>query len=282
MKLVVMGDLHYHEADAAIPEWVAARDDFYRTMLERFLELEADVHISLGDLTNYGHPSELQEVYGIIRQHDRTFYHALGNHDLYAQTRKDVLNITGQARYHVIRTEKADLAFIDTAKEMDFEDWGGWVDEEQLRWLEGVVKASGTKPLLVFAHHPVYNTTTRSDKEKGSIHPDIDMWKVLGQKEGTGIYFNGHTHVDSIVAQKNWTFVQLPACLDQPGVRIVEIDAEEIRISPLDIANDALEKNAEIMYSNMKHFRPNPEARGAESDRGCVVSLLQAAEPGQA
>lgn len=278
MKIVVMGDLHYHEADETIPGWMEARNEFYRTFLGRFLELEADVHISLGDLTNYGHPSELREVYGMIRQHEKTFYHALGNHDLYAQTRKEVLDITGQARYHAITTERAVLVFMDTAKEMDFADWGGWVDEEQLQWLEEVVKASGTKPLLLFAHHPVYDTTTHSDKEKGSIHPGIDMWNILNRKEGVGIYFNGHTHVDSIVKRHNWTFVQLSACLDQHGLRIVEIERDEIRISAVDFTDAAIIDNVETLYNNMKHFKHNPDARGQETDRECVVALRLAAE----
>lgn len=278
MRLVLMGDLHYHEIDETIPGWLEARNDFYRTFLERFLELEADAHISLGDLTNYGASAELLEVYEIIRQHDRTFYHALGNHDLYAQTRMEVLHITGQARYHAVVTDRAVLAFLDTAKEMDFEDWGGWVDAEQLQWFEEVVKASGTKPLLVFAHHPVYNTTTHSDKEKGSIHPSIDMWNILNQKEGVGIYFNGHTHVDSIVKQNNWTFVQLSACLDQHGLRIVDLEQEEIRISAIDITDATIVENVETLYNNMKHFRHNPNARGKESDRECIVPLQLAAE----
>ncbi|ULL16226.1 metallophosphoesterase [Paenibacillus sp. H1-7] len=278
MRLVLMGDLHYHEIDETIPGWLEARDDFYRIFLDRFLELEGDAHISLGDLTNYGASSELQEVYEMIRQHDRTFYHALGNHDLYAQTRMEVLQITGQARYHAVVTDRAVLAFLDTAKEMDFEDWGGWIDAEQLQWFEEVVKASGTKPLLVFAHHPVYNTTTNSEKEKGSIHPSIDMWNILNQKEGVGIYFNGHTHVDSIVKQNNWTFVQLSACLDQHGLRIVDIEQEEIRISAMDITDVALAENVGTLYNHMKHFRHNPNARGIESDRECNVPFQLAAK----
>ncbi|TBL75128.1 metallophosphoesterase family protein [Paenibacillus thalictri] len=278
MKLIVMGDLHYHEVDGTVPEWQEMRNDFYQTFIARFFEFEADAYISLGDLTNYGYSSELQEVYGMIRQYGKPFYHALGNHDLYAQSRREVLAITEQARYHAVTTEQAVLVFIDTAKEMDFEDWGGWVDEEQLQWLEGVVKTSGTKPLLVFAHHPVHKTTAHSDRPKGSIHPDIDMWKILNMKQGTGIYFNGHTHIDSIVKQNNWTFVQLSACLDQTSLRIVEIDQDEISISPVDITDRILIESVETLYNNMKHFKHSPHARGEESDRGCVVPLLSAAE----
>ncbi|XEC92926.1 metallophosphoesterase [Paenibacillus tarimensis] len=277
MKLVLMGDLHYHEVDETVPGWQEASHAFYQALLERYLDIEADAHISLGDLTNYGTTAELHQVYEMLRRTGRTFYHVLGNHDLYAQPRDEVLRITGQARYHSIETERAVFAFLDTAKEMDLEDWGGWLDEEQLLWLENVVNRSGTKPLLVFAHHPVYMTTKRSDRDKGSIHSDIDMWRILKRKEGMGVYFNGHTHVDSIVRQHNWTFVQLSACLDQHAFRLVEIGREEILISAIDVADKDMENNASVLHKNMKHFSHNPEARGGIYDRECTVPLLSTA-----
>lgn len=279
MKLVLMGDLHYHEIDKSIPGLLEARTAFYNTLLGRFLDMDADLHISLGDLTNFGSTLELQEVYELLQREDRTFIHVLGNHDLYWQTRMEVLEITGQQRYHAIDTDTAMLVFLDTAKELDFEDWGGWLDDEQLEWLEGMVKASGTKPLLVFGHHPVYNTTARSEKEKGSIHPSIDMWRILNRKQGIGVYFNGHTHVDSIVAQNNWTFVQLSACLDQHGFRIVELTEEELRISAVDITDADVLDNAPMLHQHMVHFSHNPNARGTDADREHVVPLLTAAQP---
>jgi len=278
VRLVIMGDLHYHDTDAAIAGWTEARDRFYETMIEKFLEEEGDFHISLGDLTNYGTATELEGVYGLLGRKSRTFVHALGNHDLYAQKRADVLAFTGQQRYHAIDTERATLVFLDTAKEQDFEDWGGWVDEEQLRWLEGVVQASGAKPMLVFAHHPVYRTTKRSEMDKGSIHHSIDMWSVLGQKQGIGVYFNGHTHVDSIHRERNWTFVQLSAVLDQHAVRLVDVDSDCIRIAAKDVEEAGVVEAAPTLYANMPHFRHNPEARGEAEDRECIVSLTAATQ----
>ncbi|RAP75174.1 metallophosphoesterase family protein [Paenibacillus montanisoli] len=273
MKLVLMGDLHYHESDEAFPGWLEARAVFYQTLLGQFMDEDGEFHISLGDLTNFGSSVELREVYEYLRRSDRTFIHVLGNHDLYAQPRRDVLEITGGQRYQAIMTDKAMLVFLDTAKEMDFEDWGGWVDEEQLEWLERMVKASGTKPLLVFGHHPVYNTTKRSETDKGSIDPSIDMWRILNQKEGTGIYFNGHTHVDSIAHQGNWVFVQLSACLDQPGFRVVDMDGEEIRISAVDVADGGFADHAATLHRHMKYFTPNPDARGSAADRELIIPL---------
>ncbi|MDT0162806.1 MULTISPECIES: metallophosphoesterase [Bacillaceae] len=277
MKIAMIGDLHYPAINEEVLGLKEARTAFYETFMNYFLDIEADFHVSIGDLTNFGLPNELEEIYSIIRQKDRTFYHALGNHDVYAMTKKEVLAITGQKQYHSFENEKAVFAFLDTAREMNYEDWGGWMDEEQLNWFETVVAASGSKPLLVFAHHPVYNTTTRSDGEKGSIHRDIDMWKVLSQKKGLGVYFNGHTHVDSIVQQNNWTFVQKSACLDQQAVRVIEIGQEEISVSAIDLDDDFLVEKAGFIAGNIPHFGPTPAARGTQEQRECRIPLNAAA-----
>jgi len=276
VKLVLMGDLHYHDVDASVPEWREARDALYETLVGRFLDVEADYHVSLGDLTNYGSTSELEGAYGLLRRRDRQFIHVLGNHDLYTQTRREVLELTGQRRYHAIETDEAVLVFLDTAREMDYEVWGGTLDDEQLVWLEALVQASGTKPMLVFAHHPVFATTARSERENGSIHPDIDMRRILRQKEGAGIFFNGHTHVDSIAEHGNWTFVQLSACLDQHAFRIAELAGEELRISVCELEDD-LSAHTGVIYRHLKHFRHNPEARGTDGDRARIIPLRVAA-----
>ncbi|MEC0242458.1 metallophosphoesterase [Paenibacillus dokdonensis] len=276
MKLALLGDLHYHEIDTTIPGLPEAKAAFYQNVLEQFLNLDADLYISLGDLTNYGLTSELQEVYELLQRHDKQFIHVLGNHDLYGQSRQEILELTGQQRYHVLDTEEAVLVFLDTAKEMDFKDWGGWLEFEQLEWLEHRVIESKEKPLLVFGHHPVYRTTAGSERDKGSIHPSINMWNILNQNKGIGIYFNGHTHMDSIVQQQEWSFVQLSACLDQPGFRLVDIGEESIRISAVDITDPIVLESAPILHKHMKHFSPTLNARGKDEDRELVVQLLKA------
>lgn len=276
MKLVLMGDLHYHHVDESIPGWREARDRFYTSLLDRFLSIEADWHISLGDLTNYGSPDELEGVFGIIRRKERKFVHVLGNHDLYAMPREYVLGVNGGQRYHAVETEEAVLAFVDTAREMDREDWSGHLDEAQLLWLESVVRASGSRPLLVFAHHPVYDTTRRSTENKGSIVPEIDVRSILAMKRGAGVYFNGHTHAESIVREGNWTFVQLAACLDVPSFRLVTVEADEIRIDAVDLDDESLLLNARMLHRRMPYFAPRADARGEADERTARISLAPA------
>lgn len=277
MKLAVIGDLHYHLADEAVPEWLEARNAFYGSLLGRFCQAEADLYISLGDLTNLGLPRELREVYRFLEPRATTFYHVLGNHDLYSQPRREVLALTGQPRYHSICTDRAVLAFLDTNREMDRENWSGWMDNEQLQWLEHVVAESGTTPLLVFAHHPVYGTTEGSTREKAAIDPDIDIWGILSRKKGTGIYFNGHVHLNSVVGRQNWHFVQLAAGLDYPGFTMVEVLEEEIRISSVDGEEPGILDHASSIYKHIRHFAHNPEARNIQASGEVAIPLLRAA-----
>lgn len=273
MRLALMGDLHYHNVDESVPGWREARDRFYATLLDRFFGIEADWHISLGDLTNFGTPAELEGVFGLIRPKNRRFIHVLGNHDLYAMPRDFVLRVSGGERYHAIETEEAVLAFLDTTREQNRQDWSGHVDEEQLLWLESVVRASGPRPLLVFAHHPVYDTTARSTEPKGSIVPEIDIRGVLSSKRGVGLYFNGHTHVESIAREGNWTFVQLAACLDVPAFRLVTVEKAGIRVETVDLDDGALMADARFLHRYMPHFTPKNHARGEEADRTVRVGI---------
>ncbi|QJC51085.1 metallophosphoesterase [Paenibacillus albicereus] len=281
MKLIVMGDLHYHEFDETVAGLQASHEAYYGKLMERFFEQDADLHISLGDLTNFGTERELREIYGLIGRWtgraDRRFVHVLGNHDLYAQPRADVLAQTGQPRYSRVETDLAMLAFLDTARDQDLLDWGGWIDDEQLDWLEETVVASGDKPLLVFGHHPVYATTARSEGDMGSIHRQVDMWRALGRKQGIGLYFNGHTHVDSIASRDNWTFVQLAACLDVPSFRVVEIGPESIEVSAAEALDEEIVSGSAAICAHMHHFRQTPGARGEQGDREIRIALKDGA-----
>ncbi|SIR54981.1 MULTISPECIES: metallophosphoesterase family protein [Paenibacillus] len=280
VRLIVMGDLHYHECDRSVPGLHDAHAAFYSGLLDEFLEADADLHISLGDLTNYGTAEELRQIYGLLRSKPRNFIHVLGNHDLYAQTRAEVLDLSGQQRYHAFDAGHAVLAFLDTAKEQDYEDWGGWVDPEQLDWLEEIVIASGDRPLLVFGHHPVYATTARSETDKGSIHPDIDMWSILRKKKGVGVYFNGHTHVDSIAVRGQWSFVQLSACLDVPSFRIVDVEPEMIAVRAVEVTDEEAIGGLPIIHRHMRHFTPTLGAKGLHRDRELAIPLKDSVLPG--
>ncbi|MFK4998539.1 hypothetical protein ACI2OX_18140 [Bacillus sp. N9] len=69
---------------------------------------------------------------------------------------------------------------------MNKDNFGGWVTEQQLTWLQKVIETSGEKPMLIFAHHPVYNTTKKSDESMFHIHSEANIWEVLKEKKEKG------------------------------------------------------------------------------------------------
>ena len=275
MRLMVMGDFHYSRMESRSAEMLAARDEAFSTMLGKFLEWDADLHISLGDLTHEGHPEELEFVFDSIESSGRPFIHVLGNHDTLSLPKNEILTITGQQRYHAIDREEAMLLFIDTTKEMNADDWGGEMDEEQLQWLDAQLETSGDKPVFIFAHHPVYATTERSSNEKGSIHPGIKMKEVLKKKEGFGFYFCGHNHVNSIVKLDGWHYIQTAACLDNPAFRVVDLSEGKVKISHIPIDDNTLADHITKFHKGMPGFEPTEKPHGEETDRSLVVDATK-------
>ncbi|WP_218095327.1 metallophosphoesterase family protein [Paenibacillus solanacearum] len=273
MKLVVMGDFHYPRMVDASEELREAREQFFGGMLKAFLDIDADYHVSLGDFTNEGMNEELEYVFDRIKANGtgRTFIHVLGNHDAYSIPKTEILAISGQQRYHRIETEEAVLVFIDTTKEMDRKDYGGEVDPEQAAWLDEVLRQSADKPVLLFAHHPIPNTTKLSDKPMLHIHPEYDIWPLMAKKSGRGYYFCGHNHMNSIVQKDHWHLVQTAACLDIPAFRLIEVSEGQVSVETIHIEDPKLLELAAHIGQNMKHFKPKAGALGEDADLTLTV-----------
>jgi len=267
LRIAFIGDLHYPTMEMKDETVRAARDAFYSEFLQAFFKIEADYYVSIGDLTNYGHEDELCEVYQIIDQHNKNFIHTLGNHDLYGIPRDEVLNITKMEQNITIETETANLLFVETARDHNFEDYSGYLNTEQLQWLEMEMDRSGEKTVIIFAHHPVYDTTVNSNFQYLSIAPELPVLDILRKKQGTGIYVNGHNHRDSIVSVDNWTFVQAGATLDDQSIRIIDLDREQISIKAIKLENRELKRLAEIVGTNIPHFRLNRDGIGTTPNR---------------
>lgn len=269
-----MGDFHYPVMEHGTPELLEAREQFFGSMIEAFLRVEADYHISLGDFTNEGFPVEFRFVFDQVRAFGqaRQFIHVLGNHDTYHIPKTEILSISGQQRYHKIDTAEAVLLFLDTTKEMSPKDYGGEIDPEQMAWLENELRQSGDKPVFLFGHHPLPDTTTYSEKHMLRIHPEFDVWSVMQTKSGPGYYFCGHNHVQSIVKRDQWHFVQTAACLDIPAFRMIEIENGKLSVSMVPVEDQRLLELAALIRVNMKRFKPKPEAAGSETDQTLTVA----------
>lgn len=271
MRIACIGDLHYPSMIGKSEKVKAARDTFYTEFLQSFFNIEADYYVSTGDLTNFGQADELREVYGIIRKHDKPFIHAFGNHDLLGVSKEEVLEITNSRQNISIDTDQAKIISLETARDHELVNCSGYLTNEQLTWLEEEITQSGEKPLFIFAHHPVFDTTVKSNFKYRSILPEIPILDVLWKKQGNAIYVNGHNHKDSMEVIENWTFVQSSAVLDDCTIRIFEIDENTISIQSVDVGTPELADMAQIIGSNIDYFSLNPFGKGTTLNREKVI-----------
>ncbi|MEO2202866.1 metallophosphoesterase [Paenibacillus pabuli] len=278
MRLALLGDYHYSSMSHGTEEMKAARVRVYEHMLKAFLEEKADFHVSIGDLTHEGTAQEFQSIYSILSSSERNFIHVLGNHDTYSIPKHEISKLTGQDRYRAIDTPHARLIFLDTTQEMNPADWGGELDEEQLAWLKSELADSHEKQVLLFGHHPVFDTTARSTLDKLYIRPQDELKSILNSRPEGGIYFCGHNHMNSIVKQGEWHYVQTAACLDVPAYRVIEVHEGKVEITHHLIQGAGLLADIESFCCDMPGFGPVAGASGEESDLVLSVQFASAAQ----
>lgn len=276
MKIAVFGDLHYPAIQENFPDIRKTRDQFFRTFLTSFFSVEADLYVSIGDLTNYGLEDELTEVFQIIHTMNKPFIHVIGNHDAYGLPKGELVAITQQPRYTAVQNDNATLLFLDSAKEQDFEHWGGTLEDEQLQWLSEQL-AQTDKPTIVFAHHPVYNTTMNSEKDCLSVDPSIPLQRTLETKAGLNLYVNGHNHYNSIHRDGDWTYMQIAAVLDEIGARLIEVKEKTITVTELTFNTEELREQANCIGESINHFRLAPDQLATEQDRNLTIHLTKEA-----
>lgn len=276
MRIRMMTDLHYSlHADRPV------KDSFYRAYLKRFFEdgPAADLYVSLGDLTQNGTESEYRSVYGIIDSLGRraSFVHIPGNHDLLeadaAQTERWGRTPPIDQGFGSIESELADLVFLNSCQAMKPADWGGRLDAVQIELLETKLRVAGGKPLLVFAHHPLPNTTALSDINMMRIEEAAPLTRVMSEAAGPCFWFNGHNHIQSIVRKEQWTYVQTASAICLPCWREILLSDEAVAVSTTELNDPALNELAERSLDCFGGFHrvPPAEAAGTAHDRSVEI-----------
>lgn len=272
MKFRVFGDLHYSVNYKEITEFNGIRDRYYDYFIAHLFSKPADYYVSIGDLTNTGNPAEYTGIHTIIRKYDHhdKFLFTVGNHDMYIPTKAQVSEFfsTPLNRYFV--QDDICVIFIDTTRQQHTFDWSGYIDESQLTWLDQVLTENAEKTVIIFAHHPIYNTTMFSNQDKASIVKEVPIREVLNKHTRKAFYICGHVHADSIVHEDNWTFVQIAAILDQPIVREIEITNNYFSIVTDGIGEEYRQLGS-WLGSRMNHFLLAD--RGYQGDSNRHISI---------
>ncbi len=267
MKLVLLGDPHYPTLDCRDVGRCEVRNKLYKTLFQCLAKEKADAYIALGDLTNSGKAEDLKEFLRLSEELNAPFYCVLGNHDTHGSTKAAFEQMTKRARYSCVEMPQAKLFFVDTTLETRIDDWIGIMDDEQYTWLKRNV-ADSKKPVFIIAHHPVENTTKRSDERKLYVHEN--MWEILKQKPG-GVYINGHNHMHSIVKQGGWLFVQTGDFLSHLDYRVLQFDGENVLVTTKSLKDELV--LADELTQSMEHYTHCTNLSYAKEDLECAFCI---------
>jgi len=118
------------------------------------------------------------------------FYGSLGNHDAREQRYYKLFNMDGKL-YYSFKAPRQNVRFFALES--------GYMDPEQLTWIENELKSSSEDWKIAYFHHPLYS----SGKTHGS---DLDLRRVLEPlfiRYNVSVVFQGHDHVYERVKPQN-------------------------------------------------------------------------------
>ena len=174
---------------------------------------DVDVVVAKGDLTARGTAAELQAFLDIFHGPLADRLHVTnGNHDVSPASEP----ADPRPPTELVKVAGAGVAVLDTAVPGET---GGRVTDEQLDWLDELGADEGDGPVLVFAHHPLWDHASftagvnAADSER--------LVEVFARRPALAGWFAGHTHRNLVrrmpeTGDRPWA--EIGATKDFPGV----------------------------------------------------------------
>lgn len=272
MKIVFFGDLHFPYSKILNDKLLKVRDDFYFPFFQKVFELDGDIFISLGDLVLKGYKEEMDEVYMHVKN-KKPFFHVLGNHDTTCYELDELVDNKFIFHDTFLEFNKCCIIILQSPRYKDSENYGGFLSPLQLSWLENSIKKSEDKPLLIFSHHPVFDTVRKSNYPMFCIDKECNVYDVLKTKKQNSFFINGHNHSDSITKKDNWTFISTNCIIDAKSVKIVEITKKFLEYKTIDFSTEEDKKLAKILVENVDGIKFSKYSIGTTLEKNGKFSL---------
>ncbi len=158
MRIVHLADLHLPASSNKTLHGVSPHANFAQAVAAtRKLVPAPDLIVLGGDLLEDGEHASYQTVLDAFKEAQVPVHAVLGNHDSLAGFRKTALPPRGSdfAGYYSFDLKGAHFVMLYSAcpgKEF------GRLEERQLLWLNEDLRRNAGKPVLVFLHHPPFDT----------------------------------------------------------------------------------------------------------------------------
>lgn len=177
-------------------------------IVDEMLDLDPDVVVVKGDLTDTGRPEEYEAFLRCYSRLGARLHHVRGNHDAIRDPQ-----LARQDAPYAITLDGVVLAVLDTTVPGRV---GGALPVQQRDWLEGLA-AETTDSVLVFAHHPTANADPDYALETDDHHALLDL---VARHDNIVGYLAGHTHTNRVLRFERTgavPFAEVACAKDYPG-----------------------------------------------------------------
>ena len=168
-------------------------------------------------------------------------------------------------RYHVHDTDRVRFVTLDTVRYAGGAD--GAVDEPQLAWLEGQLRAAGDRDVVVLSHHG-----------SARIGNGSAVVEVLSGSPRVVAWLNGHIHKNRITPHRGFWEVTTASIVDWPcQARLVEVFATmdgrtAVATTMLDHdGNELAGLHRELAGNAHMYFGFDSDSPGRPADRNAIL-----------
>ncbi|MDR0531278.1 MAG: metallophosphoesterase [Oscillospiraceae bacterium] len=183
-----------------------------------------DALVLLGDNTMNGQVTEYWNLYGLLSRYNgaKTTLVAVGNHDLNHKESNAARHKNFLRAYSGIQSKKIwyskeinGYRFVVLGDEAPQEDTTATLGQDQLRFLDGELKAAGGNPVFVFMHQPIngmFGDWSGVGAQSAQLQAILETYPNV-------FYFSGHLHTpaDQITIRQNnsVTYIDVPSLLSE-------------------------------------------------------------------
>lgn len=257
MRFIVLGDMHY--TVATDPGLKSSSELFFGGLFQQVAAHRPDLVFAIGDTTDTGSVAELSSQTALAQRFGVNLVRLMGNHDSDTLEKSEIAQfflgntqpVTRDEVYACFESGPTRFIMLDTTRSKSPDNWSGVVPASELAWLGDRIEEFNQTPslhhLVVMGHHPLTNTTDRSDIEWLNIDNSEKVRTVFDKlTRPAGLYINGHNHTNSLAGpdEHGWYYVQLGAPLACRSYGLFDIDENGIRFETVDIDLSDPEFNA--------------------------------------
>jgi len=184
-----------------------------------------DALVLLGDNTANGGLSEYFMLYSLLSYYGgaKQTLAAIGNHDLHGPVSRHnffyrALTRTSNTKPYYAKTVGG-YAMLVMGSEKSMPQGYAYISSEQIKWLDGQLKAAAKKgsPVFVFNHQPLNHTFPNGGW--GGVGEQSEAIRAVLRKYSNVFFFSGHVHTPagklSIQKEDGVTYVDVPTLLSK-------------------------------------------------------------------